>query len=202
MDLATTTIRRTNGRINLSYPASTYHCNLYLMARESWDEYFINLAYYVASRATCPRKQVGAVLVNENKRIISTGYNGSKPGEPHCIDDGVGCVVIDDACKRAIHAENNCIKPVFWKNRAGTTLYCTDSPCLYCSYLIAKSGIIEVVFVRQYGKDKQGVLNVFDYNGVVLRKYEPLWSRFERDVMNTVHAEEKRAIQDESTRTS
>ncbi|KKM77674.1 hypothetical protein LCGC14_1367660 [marine sediment metagenome] len=54
--------------------------------RISWDEYFFKIAELVATRATCPRKSVGSVLVKD-KKIIGTGYNGAKSGEPHCLDD-------------------------------------------------------------------------------------------------------------------
>ena len=76
------------------------------MSRPDWDRYFIRIAKEVASRSTCPRAAVGAVIVKDN-HIISTGYNGAVPGKPHCEDEG--CNVMDGHCQRAVHAEINAI---------------------------------------------------------------------------------------------
>src|SRR5262249_5404100 len=72
--------------------------------RASWDEYFMNIAREVATRSTCDRKHVGAVLVRD-KSILATGYNGSIRGLPHC--DEVGCLMEDGHCVRTVHAEAN-----------------------------------------------------------------------------------------------
>ena len=74
--------------------------------RPSWDHYFGNLATIVASRSTCTRKQVGAVIVRD-KNILSTGYNGSIIGQPHCSE--AGCLVENNHCVRTVHAEANAI---------------------------------------------------------------------------------------------
>ena len=74
--------------------------------RVSWDEYFMNIARTVATRSTCPRKFVGAVIVRD-RTILSTGYNGSIRGMPHC--DEVGHMMVDGHCVRTIHAEDNAI---------------------------------------------------------------------------------------------
>jgi len=74
--------------------------------RPAWDIYFLKLAMLVSERATCPRMHCGCVLVKD-KRILSTGYNGSIPGDVHCEDDG--CMIVDSHCVRTIHAEMNAI---------------------------------------------------------------------------------------------
>ena len=74
--------------------------------RVSWDVYFMNIGQEVASRSTCPRKHVGAVVVRD-KRLLSTGYNGSLRGLPHC--DEVGCLMEDGHCIATVHAEANAI---------------------------------------------------------------------------------------------
>src|SRR5947209_18034967 len=75
--------------------------------RPGWDEYFMEIARTVATRATCPRAAVGAVLVREH-RILTTGYNGSPRGVAHCTE--VGCTLINDHCMRATLAEaNDCV---------------------------------------------------------------------------------------------
>jgi dCMP deaminase len=75
-------------------------------ARASWDEYFMNIATEVASRATCDRKHVGAVVVRD-KSILATGYNGSVRGLGHCDDEGH--LMEDGHCVRTVHAEANAI---------------------------------------------------------------------------------------------
>ena len=75
-------------------------------SRASWDEYFMNIARMVASRATCDRKHVGAVLVRD-RTILSTGYNGSIRGLRHCSEEGH--MMEDGHCVRTIHAEANAI---------------------------------------------------------------------------------------------
>src|SRR6266508_2454006 len=70
--------------------------------RVSWDEYFMNVARVVATRATCDRKHVGAVLVRD-RTILSTGYNGSIRGLPHCTE--AGHMMEDGHCVATVHAE-------------------------------------------------------------------------------------------------
>jgi len=91
--------------------------------RPNWDQYFINIAEKVATRSTCPRASVGAVIVRDN-HILSTGYNGAPHGEPHCIE--VGCLMINDHCDRTIHAETNAVVQAakYGVNINGSTLYC------------------------------------------------------------------------------
>ena len=74
--------------------------------RPDWDTYFLKLAMLASERATCPRMHCGCVLVKDN-HVLSTGYNGSLPGTPHCYD--VGCLVVDNHCVRTNHAEINAI---------------------------------------------------------------------------------------------
>jgi len=120
------------------------------MTRPSWDEYFLNIARAVATRATCPRASVGAVIV-KNNRIISTGYNGAPAGEPHCTE--VGCLMEDGHCQRAIHAETNAVAEAarFGVAVEGATLYYWDSlgrpadSCVKCSQVMKAAGIIRVV---------------------------------------------------------
>lgn len=118
--------------------------------RQSWNEYFMNVATIVANRSTCPRKKVGCVIVKD-KTIISTGYNGSLPKDPHCSD--VGCYVQDHHCIRTVHAETNAINQAA-KNGVslkGSTIYCNVEPCWYCYKNIISSGIIKIYFKEPYG---------------------------------------------------
>ena len=76
--------------------------------RPSWNQYFMNIAREVAQRATCPRAKCGTILVDpKTNHILATGYNGAPPGEKHCISHG--CIMQDNHCQRAIHAECNAI---------------------------------------------------------------------------------------------
>lgn len=112
------------------------------MNRPSWDAYFLTLAEHAATRATCPRLSVGAVAVR-NKRVLSTGYNGTPSGEPHCQHD------VDTPCREARHAEWNALDPRFGPYTLAT-LYCTHSPCVSCQSTIITEGVIRVVYRIPY----------------------------------------------------
>jgi dCMP deaminase len=122
-------------------------------ARVGWDEYFMNIAGQVASRATCDRKHVGALIVKD-KVILSTGYNGSIRGMPHC--DEIGHEMEDGHCVRTVHAEMNAIVQAAKNGVAidGATIYTTASPCWICFKLIANAGIKEIVFGEFYREPK------------------------------------------------
>lgn len=121
--------------------------------RPSWDEYFMRIAREVATRSTCPRLAVGAVVVRD-KRILTTGYNGSPAGMPHCED--VGCLIriVDgrESCQRTLHAEQNAIIQAAYHGVSvrGSTIYCTHQPCLVCTKMILNAGIVEVYYEGGY----------------------------------------------------
>jgi dCMP deaminase len=117
--------------------------------RASWDEYFMSIASVVASRSTCPRKYVGAVIVR-NRTILSTGYNGSIRGLPHCSD--VGHMMEDGHCVATIHAEANAIIQAARNGVTieGGTVYVTASPCWSCFKQIANSGIVRICYGEFY----------------------------------------------------
>ena len=132
--------------------------------RNDWDSYFMEIAKVVSTRATCPRKRVGAVLVRD-RIILCTGYNGSVRGMPHCAD--VGCMMDNGVCIRTVHAEVNAISQAARRGVAvdGATLYCTYSPCLTCLKQIINSGIQRVVFAEAYhGLDVQDGLMALRHN--------------------------------------
>lgn len=122
-------------------------------ARPNWDDYFLSIAKAVSERATCPRASVGAVLVSPSHRVLTTGYNGSPPGEDHCLD--VGCLVIDEHCQRALHAEVNAIAQAAATNVSvyGSTLYLYDSqgrePCRECMKVLQATGVYEWVMPNE-----------------------------------------------------
>ena len=121
--------------------------------RVSWKDYFMNIAREVATRSTCDRKHVGAVIVRE-KTILSTGYNGSIKGLPHC--DEVGCEMVDEHCVRTTHAEANAIVQAA-KNGIQinqSEIYVTASPCYDCFKLIANAGI-KIIYYDEFYRDKR-----------------------------------------------
>ena len=121
--------------------------------RPSWDTYFLKLAMLVSERATCPRMHCGCVLVRE-KRILSTGYNGSIPGDVHCEDDG--CMIVDNHCVRTIHAEMNAILQcsIHGVSTLGASAYVTNMPCTNCSKALIAAGIKEIVIFSDYHDTK------------------------------------------------
>ena len=109
----------------------------------------MNIAQVVASRSTCPRKFVGAVIVKD-RTILSTGYNGSIRGMPHCMDDGH--MMENDHCVATIHAEANAI---IQAAKNGTrieesSIYVSASPCWGCFKMIANAGLVRIVYGEFY----------------------------------------------------
>ncbi len=125
--------------------------------RVSWDEYFMKIAGEVSSRSTCDRKFVGAVIVRD-RMILSTGYNGSIRGVPHCSE--VGHLMENDHCVATIHAEANAIIQAARNgiNISEATVYVTASPCWPCFKMIANSGIKRICYGEFYRDEK-----IFDY---------------------------------------
>ena len=121
--------------------------------RTSWDKYFMQIALDVSTRSTCDRKFVGAVIVRD-KMILSTGYNGSIRGLPHC--DEVGHEMDNGHCVRTVHAEANAIVQAA-RNGAGiegADIYVTASPCYNCFKLIANSGIKRIFYGELYRDER------------------------------------------------
>lgn len=135
--------------------------------RASWDEYFMNIAVQAATRATCDRKHVGAVIVRD-KAILSTGYNGSIRGLPHC--DDAGHMMENDHCVATVHAEANAIIQAAKNGTAidGADIYVTASPCWNCFKLIANSGIKRIVFLEFYRDER--IMSVAKQVGIVLQQ--------------------------------
>ncbi|MBL4683150.1 MAG: cytidine/deoxycytidylate deaminase family protein [Nannocystaceae bacterium] len=121
--------------------------------RASWDEYFMTIARAVATRATCDRKHVGAVIVRD-RTILSTGYNGSIRGTEHC--DDVGHMMVDGHCVRTIHAEMNAIIQAAGTGTAidNAMIYVTASPCWNCFKAIANAGLCRVAFGEFYRDER------------------------------------------------
>lgn len=134
------------------------------MERITWDEYFMKMAELVATRSTCLRRQIGAVIVKD-RRVIATGYNGAPKGLPHCEEAG-GCLreQMDvpsgerhELC-RALHAEQNAIiqAATLAQSVEDGTIYITNQPCVICAKMIINAGIRRIV-VREGYPDKLAV---------------------------------------------
>ena len=121
--------------------------------RVDWHTYFMNIARQAATRSTCERKNVGAVIVRD-KTILSTGYNGSIRGLPHC--DDVGHMMDGGHCVATVHAEANAIIQAARNGVRidGAELYTTASPCWNCFKLIANAGIVRVYFGEFYRDER------------------------------------------------
>lgn len=114
------------------------------------NQYYMKFAEIASERGTCPKRQVGAILV-KNDRIISTAYNGAPKDQPHC--DIAGCEEsLDGHCKRAVHSETNAILSCAKNGQStdGAILYCTDFPCVYCLKNIINAGIRVIFYKRPY----------------------------------------------------
>lgn len=135
-------------------------------SRLDWDCYFMRIAREVATRATCDRKHVGAVIVRD-KMILSTGYNGSIRGLPHCSSE-VGHDMEDGHCVRTIHAEANAILQAARNgvNIDGSVFYTTASPCWPCFKLIANCGVRRICFGEFYRDER--IFGVADTLGIEL----------------------------------
>ncbi len=131
-----------------------------MMKRPSYDEYFMEMAHVVSKRSTCLRRHVGAILVKD-KHILSTGYNGAPKGLKHCSE--VGCIRENmnipsgerhELC-RGLHAEQNAIiqAAVFGTSIKGSTLYCTNTPCVVCVKMLINAGVEEIVYSGDYPDD-------------------------------------------------
>jgi len=123
------------------------------MTRPSWDEYFMDISRQAAARSTCDRNRVGAIIVKD-RMILSTGYNGSIRGLPHC--DEVGHMMEGDHCVATVHAEANAIIQAARHGVSidGASIYTTSSPCWNCFKLIANSGIKKIYFGEFYRDER------------------------------------------------
>ena len=132
-----------------------------MVMRPDWDTYFMRITKLVATRSSCLRRSVGAVLVKD-KRILATGYNGAPAGMAHCEE--AGCLRDQlhipsgerhELC-RGLHAEQNAI---IQAARQGTeikdsTLYCTTAPCSLCAKMLINAGVTRIVYEGSYPDER------------------------------------------------
>lgn len=146
------------------------------MERPNNDEYFMEMAHLVSKRSTCVRRRVGAVIVKD-KRVLTTGYNGSPRGTAHCED--LGCIreqmkipsgTRHELC-RGVHAEQNAViqAAYFGASIKDATIYTTTFPCSMCAKILINAGISEVVYTESYVDDLSKKL--FEETNVVIRRF-------------------------------
>ena len=125
--------------------------------RPEWDSYFMAMAFLVASRSTCTRRKVGAILVRD-RRILATGYNGPPSGFPHC--DEIGCLrdklnipsgERHELCW-GLHAEQNAViqAALFGVSTKHCIVYCTTKPCITCAKILANAGVKKIYVAKDY----------------------------------------------------
>ncbi len=124
--------------------------------RPDWDSYFMKIASAVSERSTCDRAFVGCVLVRD-KRILTSGFNGSPTGQEHC--DEAGHLMVDGHCVRTIHAETNAIiqAALHGVSTRGATCYVTHFPCINCTKVLINAGITRIVYAEAYRMDENAL---------------------------------------------
>ncbi len=147
------------------------------MQRPDNDTYFMRMANLVASRSTCLRRQVGAVVVKE-KRVLTTGYNGAPRGLRHCAE--VGCIrqqtnvesgTRHELC-RGVHAEQNAViqAAYFGVSIKGASIYTTNFPCVLCTKILVNAGIVEIIYREDYIDPLSR--DILNESGVLVRCYQ------------------------------
>lgn len=142
----------------------------------SWDEYFMGIALLSSMRSKDPSTQVGACIVNEDKRILSMGYNGM----PRCCSDdeypwGREDSALNSKYLYVCHAELNAILNCAVGSVRGCSVYTTLFPCNECAKAIIQSGITEVIYMSDKYADSDSVMaskRMFDSAGVKYRLYQ------------------------------
>ena len=146
--------------------------------RPSWDEYFLQVAKVVASRSNCVKRHVGA-LIQRDRRIVSTGYNGTPRGTRNCNEGGCPrCNSFAESGTRldeclCSHGEENAITQAAYHGVSvrDATIYTTFFPCLFCTKLIINAGLAEVVYNASYALDDVAK-KLLEEAGVLVRRVE------------------------------
>ena len=130
--------------------------------RPDWDTYFMDIAHVVSTRGNCSRRRVAAIIVKD-RRIISTGYNGTPRGVKNCMDGGCARCASNAPSGSGLgecicsHAEENSITQAAYHgiSTKDATIYVTLSPCLTCAKMIINAGIKEVIYDEEYSFNQQ-----------------------------------------------
>lgn len=144
--------------------------------RPDWDSYFFRMATLVATRATCPSRSVGCIIVNpETNHVLATGYNGAPRGTGHCGESCSNRRSGDsfERC-RAVHAELNAILHAAKSGVStnGCRMYLTTTPCVFCSRTIINAGVKEVYAMSKYAHED--AIELLQEGGVEVRVISPV----------------------------
>lgn len=145
--------------------------------RPDWDEYFMDIAHVVSKRANCCRRKVAAIIVSD-RRIISSGYNGTPRGIANCFEGGCPRCASDASSGENLgecicaHAEENAIVQAAYHGISvrDSSLYCILSPCLMCTKMIINAGIREVIYETEYHFTEQA-RDLFATADILCRKF-------------------------------
>ncbi|AGN25421.1 deoxycytidylate deaminase [Candidatus Methanomassiliicoccus intestinalis] len=147
-----------------------------MATRPDNDAYFMNMAKLSATRSTCLRRSVGAVIVKE-KRILTTGYNGAPRGIKHCEE--TGCVRLENHIEsgtrhelcRGVHAEQNAViqAAYFGVSVKDASIYITNFPCVLCAKILINAGIKEVIYLDDYVDTLSR--EILEESNVLVRRY-------------------------------
>lgn len=158
-------------------PATDTAPQTHLDTRPSWDEYFMKLAEEVATRTTCMRRAVGAVIVKD-RRILATGYNGVPTGLRHCAETGclreqlgVPSGQRHEIC-RGLHAEQNALLQAarYGINIEGSVIYINTQPCVVCAKMLINAGIKEIIYKNPYPDEL--AMELLEESGIRLRVFD------------------------------
>jgi dCMP deaminase len=149
------------------------------MKRQSWDDFFMNIAKEVGKMSTCISHQVGCVLVKD-RHIIATGYNGVLKGRPHCNE--IFSHIADDtireehhtwSLKNELHAEVNAVLDAGRRGTLtpGMTLYVTLYPCQHCTKIAVAAGVTHIIYAQKYDLDPE--LDMTKELGISISHYQP-----------------------------
>jgi dCMP deaminase len=156
-----------------------------MTTRPTYDEYFMSMAFLAATRSTCLRRKVGAILV-KNKHVLATGYNGPPKGMKHCDATGylrkhlhIPSGERHEIC-RGLHAEQNAIiqASVFGVSIDDSILYVTDTPCVVCAKMLINAGVKMVVYAGDYPDDlarqmiKESPIKIKKFHGKIINPEE------------------------------
>ena len=146
--------------------------------RPSWDEYFLEITKLTATRSNCLRKQVGCIIV-KNNRIIGTGYNGTPQNTINCVDGGCERCANTDKYKSGekldlclcLHAEENALLFSSKDDIKDSTLYCTHFPCIGCTKKIVQCQVSKVIYINDYCSEVETFsMNMFKSSNVEVAK--------------------------------
>jgi dCMP deaminase len=140
--------------------------------RPPWDHFWFVQAMMYSTRGTCDRLRTACIIVKD-KRLVGAGYNGSPKGTPHCDDDGVGHLLIDNHCERTLHGEENAILNTERGHLVGATAYIIGTPCIRCAKLLVSAGLVEVKYLGAYrnSRGKEYIKELSTQSGVTFTSY-------------------------------